>query len=570
MKLRETWEKRGWPRVALAFAINLLFLAVMLTLFVPMWETNDDLFMSKFVDGQLSRKTVYVPYIHIFLGMLLKALYSVFGDGFNWYSFCQYLALLLGFTALTWTLLRRFRLWPALVMTAVTLGAFAADCYQSMNFSKAGAVGVVGGMSLMLTAMEDCSGAEKKRLLLLGVPLSLTSLLWRWEEFCLCAVLMASVCLRDAIGLLHDGRDLAAKERWGRLRRCLRPFVVLALLAALLFGIFLFAWNLPGVAAYKRFDDTRSVLIDYGIPDYNEIPEVYDELGIDENFLYLMKHWSFYDTEKFTQQSIERIIEARRTMVRGKTPGEVLGIFLQECLMGYTKDRPFAGFAFLLALWLACGRRRGRDWAGLVWVFAVFLGFYALFILNERYLANRIDMGLFLAMAAVLSFSLDCKKLEREKLLLTAVLLLSLFVTWRANRSWCPWDSHNTIEDKSAEKAVVEQLIEDDGHLCLVKVWSIDHVLYGPLETPPARFAEKLLLIGGWSMHHPLIEEILDEWDLENPWRDLVGREDVWLVDHDVERSLAFLRRWYAPDAAAERIEPISSESDIKVYKITG
>ena len=168
MKLRETWEKRGWPRVALAFAINLLFLAVMLTLFVPMWETNDDLFMSKFVDGQLSRKTVYVPYIHIFLGMLLKALYSVFGDGFNWYSFCQYLALLLGFTALTWTLLRRFKLFPALVMTAVILGAFAVDCYQSMNFSKAGAVGVVGGMSLMLTAMERYEGREKKHLLALG------------------------------------------------------------------------------------------------------------------------------------------------------------------------------------------------------------------------------------------------------------------------------------------------------------------------------------------------------------------------------------------------------------------
>ena len=370
MSLRETWEKRAWPRVALAFAINLLFLAVMLTVFVPVWETNDDLFMSKFVDGQLSRKTVYVPYIHIFLGMLLKALYSVFGDGFNWYSFCQYLALLLGFTALTWTLLRRFRLWPALVMTALILGAFAADCYQSMNFSKAGAVGVVGGMSLMLTAMEDCSGVEKKRLLLLGVPLSLISLLWRWEEFCLCAVLMASVCLRDGLGLLHDGRDLAAKERWGRLWRYLRPFVVLALLAALLFGIFQLAWNLPGIASYKRFDDTRSVLIDFEIPDYSEIPEVYDELGIDENFVYLMKHWSFYDTDKFTQESMERIIEARRTMVHSKTPGEVLGVFLNKCLMGYTQDRPFAGFAFLLVLWLACGRRRGRDWAGLVWLFA--------------------------------------------------------------------------------------------------------------------------------------------------------------------------------------------------------
>lgn len=570
MRLRETWDKRAWPRVALAFGLNLLFLAGTLTLLAVMWETNDDLFMSKFVDGQLSEKTVYVPYVHIFLGMLLKALYSLFGDGFNWYSFCQYLALYLGFTAITWTLLRRFRLFPALVMTAVILGAFAVDCCQSMNFSKPGAVCVIGGMGLMLTAMERCEGRARRRLLTLGVLLALVSMLWRWEEFGLCAVLTAAVCLRDVLGLLADSRGLPMKERLARLWSYLRPFAALALLAALLFGIFQLAWNLPGIAAYKRFDDTRSVLIDFEIPDYAEIPEVYDELGMDENFVYLMKKWSFYDTERFTQEAMERIIEARRTLVHRKTPGEVLGVFLNECLMGYTKDRPFAGFAFLLVLWLACGRRRGRDWAALLWLGAVFLGFYALFILNDRYLANRVDMGLFLAMAVVLSFLLDGGKLERDRLLLTAVLALSLFVTWRTNRIWSPYDSHNVLEDKSAERAVVEQLIADDEHLCLVKVWAVDHVLYGPLETPPARYAEKLVLIGGWSMHHPVIDRLLADWDLENPWRDLIGREDVYLVDHDIERSLAFLRRWYAPDAQAELIEPISSQSDVKLYRITG
>ena len=201
MSLRRAWDERAWPRILAAVLINVLFLALLLTAFAPMWETNDDLLMSKFVDGQLSRKTAYVPYIHIFLGMLLKGLYTVFGDGFNWYSACQYLALLLGFTAVTWSLLRRFRLLPALVMTAVILGAFGTDCYLSMNFSKAGGVGAVGGMCLLLTLLER---AEKPRVpvLILGVLIALTGLLWRWEEFGICAVLTAAVCLRDLIGLL--------------------------------------------------------------------------------------------------------------------------------------------------------------------------------------------------------------------------------------------------------------------------------------------------------------------------------------------------------------------------------
>ena len=569
MKLRRAWDEKAWPRILAAFLINALFLALMLTAFAPMWETNDDLLMSKFVDGQLSHKTAYVPYIHIFLGALLKGLYTVFGDSFNWYSACQYLVLLLGFTAVTWSLLRRFRLLPALVMTAVILGAFGTDCYLSMNFSKAGGVGTVGGMCLLLTVMER---AEKPRALpvILGVAIALTGVLWRWEEFAICAVLTAAVCLRDLIGTLQESGGLAAKEKLARLWRYLRPFAALALLAAVLFGVFQYAWNRPEIAAYKHFDDTRSVLIDFEIPEYREIPEVYDELGMDENFVFMMKKWSFYDTERFTQQAIDRLIEARDKLVRHKSLGECLGVFLTECLAGFPQDRPFAGFGFLLALWLACGRRRGRDWTALVYMSAVFLGFYLLFIYNQRYLANRIDHGLFLSMAVVLSFLMDREKLEGEHWTLLSVLALSLFVTWRANRPYCLLDSHNTVADRSFEKAAVETLLADEQHHYFVKVWAIEHNLYTPLETPPEGYAEKLVMIGGWSMHHPVIEELMARWNVENPWHDLVNRQDIYLIDHDIGRSLAFLRRWYYPEAEAELIEPLSTETGLMIYRITG
>ena len=62
MTLREQWDRRAWPRILLAFALNAAFLFVMLRFFAPQWETNDDLLMSKFVDGQLSHKTAYVPF----------------------------------------------------------------------------------------------------------------------------------------------------------------------------------------------------------------------------------------------------------------------------------------------------------------------------------------------------------------------------------------------------------------------------------------------------------------------------------------------------------------------------
>ncbi len=568
MRLKKTWEDQAWPRIVLAFMINALFLTVMLTAFAPAWETNDDLLISKFFDGQLSHKTFYAPYIHIFLGILFKFLYSVFGNGFNWYSACQYLVILCGFTAITWVLLRRFRLFPALVLTAVLLGAFGTDCYLSMNFSKPSAVGTVGGMCLMLQALDTESGRFRKVPLTFGILLALAGYCWRWEPFFLCGALTAGGCLAALCGLWADHAKLERKQRSALLLRALAPFALLVVLALCLLGIDRFAWYRPEIQEYYRFDWRRSEFLDYGTYRYEDLAETYEALGIDEDFAYMIGQWSFYDTEKFTKEALDTLIEARSAHVTRRTPGEVLGFYLQTCLPDFPLDRPFAGFALLLALWLACGKRRARDWIGLLYLLAVFHGIYYMFIVFDRYLANRVDIGLFLSLTAMLCFLLDEKKLDREKLLLTAVLALSLFVSWRANRVCCRFDSHNTIEDKSFEKAAVQRLLEDEDHLYFVKLWSIDHNLYGPLETPPAGYADKLVHIGGWSMRHPAIEELLQKRGIENPWRDLIGREDILLIDQDVERSLRYLRRWYAPGASAERVEPLSTETDLPIYRI--
>ena len=268
MYLREKWYEKEGLRVLAAFLINAIFLAVMLTCFAPRFETNDDVLMSKFVDGQFSVKTAYVPYINICLGWLLKVLYTLGGDSFNWYSLCQYIVLYLGFTAITWTLLRRFRLFPALVMTAVILGAFASDAYLSMNFSKPAAVGTVGGMALMAWAMRNDSGKVKRLPLILGIALALAGYCWRFEEFGVCAVLMAGVCLYSLLEMAGEDKGLELREKLRRAVRYVVPFALLACMAVGLFAVNTIAWNRPEIKDYTKFDYTRSLLIDFEITEY--------------------------------------------------------------------------------------------------------------------------------------------------------------------------------------------------------------------------------------------------------------------------------------------------------------
>jgi hypothetical protein len=193
----------------------------------------------------MAHKTMYAPFINICLGFLMKAVYSLLGDGFNWYSAAQYLLLYLGFSAVTWVLLRRYRLGPALVMTAVLLGAFGTDCYLSMNFSKPAAVGTVGGMALMLHALQNDSGRTQKTPLILGFVLALCGYVWRFEEFGVCAVLMACGVLSLLIERGAGNRSFPLGERIGQYLRLIAPFALLAVCAAGLFVLDYAVWQRP-------------------------------------------------------------------------------------------------------------------------------------------------------------------------------------------------------------------------------------------------------------------------------------------------------------------------------------
>ena len=50
----------------------------------------------------------------------------------------------------------------------------------------------------------------------------------------------------------------------------------------------------------------------------------------------------------------------------------------------------------------------------------------------------------------------------------------------------------------------------------------------------------------------------------------MIGNEQVRLIDNDVERTLAYLQKYYDPDAWAEPVEPLSSETGLMIYRIHG
>ena len=74
------------------------------------------------------------------------------------------------------------------------------------------------------------------------------------------------------VAIREESLPAALGERLKRYLRFLAPFMLLAALATGLFIFDLAVWRRPELGGFRDFNDTRSVFLDFQIPDYAQMP----------------------------------------------------------------------------------------------------------------------------------------------------------------------------------------------------------------------------------------------------------------------------------------------------------
>lgn len=544
-----------------ALLLNAVFLALTVVIVRVGFESNDDPTLSAFVDGQMADSTAYIPYINIVLGAALKGIYTVFGREVAWHTFCQYVLLFLGFTALSFTLCERLGALPGAAVTAVILLFFGVDVYCIINYTKTAAVCTVGGMALLLYSFEREGRHRLARGF--GIALSVMGFLLRDMEFLPCFALMVVLCLRPAWDILA-GRS-GAGEKLRRLGKLALPYALVLVLCAGFYAVNEWAWSKAPWSAYHAFDKVRVAYSDYGRPAYEMMPEAYDALGLSEADVRLLYDSNYFDPEVFSAGTMQAIADARDALFPRPSPGECVGKLLDQVLPGFFVNLHIYGFLLILVLWLAAGEHSLRDWLCLAGEGAVFCAAYLYLIWRGRYLVDRVDLGLLLCAAAVSALMLNAVKLRREKLLTALVLLLAVGTSHYLMRDWY---RSAPAEDKSGIRAAYERLLQDEDHVYLAKTDAVTDGLWSPFEPYRRGYWDRVVLLGGFDCLHPAIMKNLARFGVENPFRDCVGNDGVYLIEDDIDLTLQYLHEHYDPDAAAELVQPLSAETGLDIYRI--
>lgn len=563
MTLGKNWYKSDRARLLFAILLNLMFLAVLLLCFEVRFEENDDLTVQKYLDGQTAVKSPFVIYINYFLARLLILLYNMSGDALPMFSLLQYAMLLLSFTGLSWMLFKRLEPLCAAAASLGILCFFGADSYLALTYTKTAGIATAGGAGLMLAGAMEKGGVKKWLPIVLGAVLLLFALMMRDKEFAACAALMVP------LGLWALGEKAREAPKGRKLRSAasfLLPFVLTAVLAGGLFISNELIWDNSEYSGYKQFNAQRGRFVDYIVPEYEEMPEAYESCGIDKYTRDMFRE-GCYDWELWNEETYRELSDAREASLYKLTFGECLGVFLDYCLGEFFVQKAIYGVLAALVIWLALGRKRLGNMLCLGAACALFVLLYIYLISQGRYLVNRTDAGFFFALAVTLLWMIQDAGQRREGVLCLLLIALCLGLGYRQNREFCYFYPDNFLRDDSREKAAVETLISDE-HLFILDVEAMNLTLYSPLETVPAGYGDKIVLMGDWCENHPMNDRILASYGIVNPLEDMVDNDRVCYITNDIETALDFIRTKYAPEATAELLEPLSSETGLNIYRI--
>lgn len=546
-------------------------------MFAPVFEGSDDITIVQFVNGSCGSYDPHLVYQNYLAGLVLSFLYQRF-PLIPWYSWFQFWALCASFTAITYVLLCRVRRAGGFALALLVQSFAAYECYINLQYTKTAGLLAAAGMFVIWNSLWGSDGragaptqsgsgeradaapvSAPGRILwadlVFGIALAVCSILGRYAQFAACAALTGGIPL---LMLLDAGRNPLVPGKGRIFVRCL---VTGALLGLLFAGLVLFDRRIyekdPVWANYVNYNDTRSELMDYGMPKYEEYGELYESLGVSRTAYDLFDTWNSGDTRVFSTEVMQKLSETRDKREPGLSTAKA---FLKEVPAGFLKNRIARCFLIVLGLWVFFGRHDRRAVLTLLLEALLFAALYYYLFLAGRYLYNRVDVGLWMSVLTVVlwTWKTEHRRMSADftrTVLILAVMGLCAFIQmpgWKGKL-----ESHSLeSRQKRAETAQkMQEIAQDTDHLYVSKLGILSASRFSaPFEPMPAGILSNVALLGGWKVESAPYNAILQRYGFtDNPYEAIAGNSaqswKVYLLDEDPDATLAFIREYYNPDA---------------------
>ena len=558
MKNLKQWLHRQTSTVWFACVFNLTVLVLMLLILRPGYETNDDISISMIANGAWGVRDMHVICQNYLLGKLYNLFYTAGHGMIPWYAILQYAFVFSALTTVTCVLFRRLKGEQAFLVNGILLLYFGYECYIRMQYTKTAGIMLGAGVFLLFYEMEKEKISWKA--VVWGILLAVTGSLYRFEETAVCCVLIAGIGLNFLLNL----------RQWGeqKRKRLLTLLGVFGLTGILMVGCELMDQRLyasdPDWDAFMQYNEYRSNLTDYSIPAFADFEEEYKEMGISKTAYKIFRTGlNFYDPDVYSLDTLKKMDELRP---RNNLSRALAENFLKEFPVGYIKIPVFLGFLTLAFLWLFWKKDQKKVWlvAGYEILAMGMIDFYLYY--QGRYLENRVEVGMWFAISLVVIWLYDQKKIQVSRQLVWLMLGCVLIANQGSWKSRWKVLSEQDARDQAYLKESFEGAVSvDPDGLYLAKLGTISYNSFGIFSAVPEGTFENVVWYGGWEMGNPLWKKKLAEYNITNPYRDLIDQEHVYIVDNKIDLTLKYIKEYYQENVEAELVK---ESGNVQVYQI--
>ena len=532
--------KRRAVRALAPWLLPCAVYALVWLVFGVRYEVNDDAILSNIAAGAYGPDTQYLVYINIAVGWLLKPLYALV-PGFNWLYAVQSLAAVGALGVLCRLLCGRLGARRGLLLGLVVLMLAGVEAFYSFQYVKNSGLYLIAGFALLAEGL-----GRWDRRTLGGVFWVVLGALLRAQMFPAVGALAAPLLLSRFLALDRAGK-----------KRAVATMALLFALVGAFWGADRLAYDLDeGWRAYREYNAARTKISDFRL-QYATADDL-AALGYSANDLSMLNGWSYWDDQVFGAEQLQALADA----LPGNDPVRAAKETAYRCL-SVLDGQPFHLLLAGAALAWLFFARRAKSWAfpATVCMFGALVFYLSL---QGRY-EHRVEYVL-VAGAAVLGLW-DCRwrpapALRGVRAFAFCAALAAVFClpAWRQTRA----DMIQYRIDRGS-RTDFSRYAADKEHLYLADVDATDQLAgYDVLHPREKGYFSNIVEIGGWLSHAPHRVQALADYGVADPYRDMIDRADVYLLDaYQIETKRVYMAEHYG----AVEFEAVAADGGFQVLR---
>lgn len=532
-------------KILLAFIINVFFALFVLLFAEIKFETNDDNGMSQIGYGIYGKYSEFLVFINVFIGIINSFLMTIFPQ-IPWYTVLMLITLFVSYWVLSYVLLRINS--NSIIYIFIMLTFFGYNTYSAIQFTKVASVATVAGIALLYYFIQE--EKSKYGCIIVSTILLILGASYRFEMFCACTALMAGLLWYY---LYNMKKSKSLKKSIKKIGIALIPFMFCVLVYA---GNIIYCTQNKEIREYVEFNKYRAELTDYGWPEYEKNVDTYSELGITSDDLNMYHSWNFADPDVINTETVKKLVAVKEPLSKK----DAISNFISWYPVKLLKYKWIVAFLFIQIISIILVPKRillhVYNW-GVLSIFELY------FTYRQRYLKERVDVGVFLALFIVIVVVLLCdmKKREGEKkynIVKCPALSMFLFI-FLIQTVYFDRIDKETYFDADDCKKVIQLISSDKEHMYIYAVgdaWFMNEI-YGVWDVPPKGVASNIYALGGWGTYSPTSESVKQGYNIRNPFKDIVNRDDVYIVNSNIDQYVEYVQRHYNKNAYAVRVKQI-------------